>query len=32
VNVVNGSAADIYRYMNFDQLQEFVDVAETVEA
>ena len=30
VNVVNGEAADIYRYMNFDQIKEFADVAETV--
>ncbi len=27
VNVVNQKADDIYRYMNFDQIKEFVDVA-----
>jgi len=32
VNVVNAKAADIYRYMNFDQIPSFVEVAETVEA
>lgn len=32
VNVVNAKAADIYRYMNFDQIESFVKVAETVEA
>ena len=31
VEVVNKKAADIYRYMNFDQIAEFVDVAATVE-
>ncbi|WP_334158786.1 bifunctional aconitate hydratase 2/2-methylisocitrate dehydratase [Oryzomicrobium sp.] len=30
VNVVNQKAADIYRYMNFDQIAEFRDVADTV--
>jgi aconitate hydratase 2/2-methylisocitrate dehydratase len=30
VNVVNQKAADIYRYMNFDQIAEFKDVADTV--
>jgi aconitate hydratase 2/2-methylisocitrate dehydratase len=30
VNVVNAKAADIYRYMNFDQISEFKDVADTV--
>ncbi len=31
IQVVNAKAADIYRYMNFDQIPEFVEVAETVE-
>ncbi|MDX9706054.1 MAG: bifunctional aconitate hydratase 2/2-methylisocitrate dehydratase [Azospira sp.] len=31
IQVVNAKAADIYRYMNFDQIQDFVDVAATVE-
>ncbi len=31
VNVVNEKAADIYRYMNFDQIAEFREVADTVE-
>ncbi len=31
IQVVNAKAADIYRYMNFDQIQDFVDVANTVE-
>ncbi|MFT3847420.1 MAG: bifunctional aconitate hydratase 2/2-methylisocitrate dehydratase [Propionivibrio sp.] len=30
VKVVNAKAADIYRYMNFDQIQEFSELAETV--
>jgi len=30
VNVVNAKAADIYRYMNFDQISEFKEVADTV--
>ncbi len=30
VNVVNAKAADIYRYMNFDQIAEFRDVAAKV--
>jgi aconitate hydratase 2/2-methylisocitrate dehydratase len=30
VNVVNAKAADIYRYMNFDQISEFKDIADTV--
>jgi len=30
IQVVNAKAADIYRYMNFDQIPEFVEVAETV--
>jgi len=32
IKVVNAKAADIYRYMNFDQIPEFVEVAATVEA
>ena len=31
IQVVNAKAADIYRYMNFDQIPEFVEVAATVE-
>jgi len=31
VEVVNAKAKDIYRYMNFDQIAEFADVANTVE-
>ncbi|WP_332673591.1 bifunctional aconitate hydratase 2/2-methylisocitrate dehydratase [Aromatoleum sp.] len=31
VNVVNQKAADIYRYMNFDQIAEFAEIAEKVE-
>ena len=31
VEVVNKKAADIYRYMNFDEIAEFVEVAEKVE-
>jgi aconitate hydratase 2/2-methylisocitrate dehydratase len=30
VNVVNAKSKDIYRYMNFDQIAAFRDVAETV--
>jgi aconitate hydratase 2/2-methylisocitrate dehydratase len=30
VSVVNQKAADIYRYMNFDQIPEFREVADTV--
>jgi aconitate hydratase 2/2-methylisocitrate dehydratase len=30
VTVVNAKAADIYRYMNFDQIAAFSEVAETV--
>jgi aconitate hydratase 2/2-methylisocitrate dehydratase len=30
VKVVNAKAADIYRYMNFDQIAEFSEMAETV--
>ena len=32
IQVVNAKAADIYRYMNFDQIPAFVEVAETVDA
>jgi aconitate hydratase 2/2-methylisocitrate dehydratase len=31
IQVVNAKATDIYRYMNFDQIPAFVEVAETVE-
>jgi aconitate hydratase 2/2-methylisocitrate dehydratase len=27
---VNAKAADVYRYMNFDQIQDFKEVADTV--
>jgi len=30
VNIVNQKAADIYRYMNFDQIQDFREVADSV--
>ncbi len=30
VGIVNQKAGDIYRYMNFDQIQEFKEVADTV--
>jgi aconitate hydratase 2/2-methylisocitrate dehydratase len=30
VNIVNEKAGDIYRYMNFDQISEFRELAETV--
>ncbi|WP_300449750.1 bifunctional aconitate hydratase 2/2-methylisocitrate dehydratase [Accumulibacter sp.] len=30
VQAVNAKAADIYRYMNFDQIREFSEVADTV--
>ncbi|MBN8513290.1 bifunctional aconitate hydratase 2/2-methylisocitrate dehydratase [Accumulibacter sp.] len=30
VKVVNAKAADVYRYMNFDQIKEFSEVADTV--
>lgn len=30
VNVVNAKAADIYRYMNFDQIADFREVADSV--
>ncbi len=32
MGVLNASGAEIYRYMNFDQIKGFSDVAETVEA
>ena len=31
VQAVNAKAAEVYRYMNFDQIPAFVEVAETVE-
>ena len=31
IKLVNAKAADVYRYMNFDQIPEFVEVAATVE-
>lgn len=31
IQVVNAKAADIYRYMNFDQIPAFAEVADTVE-
>lgn len=30
VKAVNAKAADVYRYMNFDKIEEFTEVAETV--
>jgi aconitate hydratase 2/2-methylisocitrate dehydratase len=30
VSVVSGNAKDIYRYMNFDQIPDFREVADTV--
>jgi aconitate hydratase 2/2-methylisocitrate dehydratase len=30
VKAVNAKAADVYRYMNFDQIAEFREVADTV--
>jgi aconitate hydratase 2/2-methylisocitrate dehydratase len=30
VQAVNAKAADVYRYMNFDQIQDFKEVADTV--
>jgi aconitate hydratase 2/2-methylisocitrate dehydratase len=30
VNIVNEKAGDIYRYMNFDQISEFRELADTV--
>ncbi len=32
VGIVNQKAADIYRYMNFDQISAFTDVTEKVPA
>jgi len=31
IKLVNAKAADVYRYMNFDQIPEFVEMAATVE-
>ncbi len=31
IKLVNAKAGEVYRYMNFDQIPEFVEVAETVE-
>ncbi|WP_028313028.1 bifunctional aconitate hydratase 2/2-methylisocitrate dehydratase [Derxia gummosa] len=31
IGVINADAANIYRYMNFDQIAEYADVAKTVE-
>ena len=31
IKLVNAKAADVYRYMNFDQIPDFVEVAATVE-
>ncbi len=31
IKAVNAKAADVYRYMNFDQIDEFREMAETVE-
>ena len=30
VGVINQTAGDVYRYMNFDQIADFKDVADTV--
>ncbi|MCC6658827.1 MAG: hypothetical protein IT512_11635, partial [Rhodocyclaceae bacterium] len=30
VKAVNAKAADVYRYMNFDQIAEFKEVADSV--
>ncbi|TCO83617.1 hypothetical protein EV699_1011, partial [Plasticicumulans lactativorans] len=30
IGVINAQAADIYRYMNFDQIDDFRRLAETV--
>jgi aconitate hydratase 2/2-methylisocitrate dehydratase len=30
--VINANGAEIYRYMNFDQIEEYQDVASTVAA
>ena len=32
IGVINANAADIYRYMNFDQIKDYSDVAATVKA
>jgi len=32
IGVINDNGAEIYRYMNFDQIQEYQDVAKTVTA
>ena len=31
IKLVNAKAAEVYRYMNFDQIPSFVEAAETVE-
>jgi len=31
IGVIDKNASDIYRYMNFDQIQEFREVADTVQ-
>ena len=30
MNAMNAKAADVYRYMNFDQIEEYADVAKEV--
>ncbi|HEY6897923.1 MAG TPA: aconitase family protein, partial [Rhodocyclaceae bacterium] len=30
IKLVNAKAADVYRYMNFDQIADFVEIADTV--
>ncbi|MPN58224.1 hypothetical protein SDC9_205927 [bioreactor metagenome] len=30
IQAVNAKAADVYRYMNFDQIEEFKEAAESV--
>jgi aconitate hydratase 2/2-methylisocitrate dehydratase len=30
IKLVNAKAADVYRYMNFDQIAEFKEAADTV--
>jgi len=32
IGVINASSANIYKYMNFDQIKDFSDVAKTVDA
>jgi len=32
MGVLNANGAEIYKYMNFDQIKGFSDVAKTVEA